>query len=146
MTTITHDEARDKFRKHLGSSTPSHRPALHRAAFNEDPLEILKALPSFTRLDFGEVCGLAGSHIDAAMFREAREGHIRHWFGRNWIVVKTRAEVDAPPPCRALVPLSHFVTLRIDPAHQPVFTTPAHRDTFPTQDGARWLAEFIGGA
>lgn len=82
----------------------------------------------------------------AAMIAAGNVYEVRDAHGRKQYTMDRPAPKPAvaePEPCRALAPLSHFVTAYRQPGGKIGFCAANVSEPMPTLDGARWLAQFL---
>lgn len=75
----------------------------------------------------------------AAMIAAGNVFEVRDAHGRK------QYTIDRPAPCRALAPLSHFVSVYPQPGGAVGFCAANASEPMPTFDAARWLAQFLEG-
>ena len=81
--------------------------------------------------------------IAAGNVFEVRDAHGRKQYTMDRPRRVTVTPPAAPEPCRALAPLSHFVTAYRQPGGKIGFCAANVSEPMPTLDGARWLAQFL---
>ncbi len=81
--------------------------------------------------------------IAAGNVFEVRDAHGRKQYTMDRPRRVTVTPPAKPEPCRALAPLSHFVTAYRQPGGKIGFCAANVSEPMPTLDGARWLAQFL---